>query len=88
MTLLLTMNEITVKVGSKGQVTIPKPFRTALKTRPGMEVIFSVEGDRLVLRRSGMKASALLEGIAKKRKKRLKMHPHEAYEGELEERLG
>lgn len=81
------MIEITMKVGPKGQVVIPKVFRTAFKMAPGTEVVFSVAGDKLFLQRQAKKASDVLERIAKQRKKRLKLHPHEAYEEELEERV-
>ncbi|TET89504.1 MAG: AbrB/MazE/SpoVT family DNA-binding domain-containing protein [Methanomassiliicoccales archaeon] len=82
------MIEITMKVGPKGQVVIPKVFRTAFKMAPGSDVIFAAEKDKLVLRRPATKATDLFEDIAKRRNKKLKMHPHEAYEEELEERLG
>jgi antitoxin PrlF len=39
-------------VTSKGQVTIPKVVRDALRIREGDEVIFRVEGDRAVLSRT------------------------------------
>ena len=42
---------MTSKVGPKGQVVIPKPFRDALGIEPGDEVIFWQEGDELHLRR-------------------------------------
>jgi antitoxin PrlF len=39
-----------VKITFKGQVTIPKMIRNALAIKEGDSVIFSVEGDRAVLR--------------------------------------
>lgn len=39
----------TAKITSKGQVTIPKDVRKALKLREGDTVTFTVEGDRATL---------------------------------------
>lgn len=41
--------EIRRKVGSKGQVVIPKEVRELFGIRSGTEVAFSVEGKRIVL---------------------------------------
>ncbi len=40
---------ITSKLTSKAQTTIPAPVRTALRLRAGDELVYSVEGDRVVL---------------------------------------
>lgn len=48
--ILLSM---TYRVGPKGQVVIPKPFRDKLGIRPGDEVTFWLEGDELHVRRAG-----------------------------------
>jgi len=40
------------KVTSKGQVTLPKAVRDALRIKEGDEVIFRVEGSRAVLART------------------------------------
>lgn len=82
------MIEITMKVGPKGQVVIPKPFRTAFRMAPGTEVVFTIEEEKLVLTKLPVKASEYFEKMAKRRNKEFKMHPHDAYEEELEERLG
>lgn len=42
---------MTNRVGPKGQVVIPKPFRDELGISPGDEVIFWLEGGDLHLRR-------------------------------------
>jgi AbrB family looped-hinge helix DNA binding protein len=42
---------MTNRVGPKGQVVIPKPFRDELGIGPGDEVIFWLEGDDLHLKR-------------------------------------
>ncbi len=81
------MIEITMKIGPKGQVVIPKPFRTAFKMTPGSDVVFSIEGDKLVLHKPSVSTSDYFREMAQRRKKKLKFHPHEAYEEELEERL-
>lgn len=44
--------EVTARVSSKGQVTVPKAVRDALGIKEGDEVVFRVEGDRAVLART------------------------------------
>jgi antitoxin PrlF len=41
--------DVSAKVTSKGQVTLPKAVRDALGLRRGDEVVFRVESDRAVL---------------------------------------
>lgn len=41
-----------MRVGEKGQVTIPKELRDALGIGPGTEVRFELEGDALRLRKA------------------------------------
>jgi len=43
----------TMRVGEKGQVTIPIEFREALGLRPGSVVEFEQRGDELVLHKTG-----------------------------------
>jgi antitoxin PrlF len=40
---------ITSKLTSKAQTTIPAPVRTALRLKPGDELVYSVEGNRVIL---------------------------------------
>jgi antitoxin PrlF len=40
---------ITSKLTSKAQTTIPLPVRTALRLTPGDELLYTIEGDRVVL---------------------------------------
>src|SRR5439155_19540166 len=40
---------ITSKVTSKAQTTIPAPVRTALRLKPGDELVYSVEANRAIL---------------------------------------
>jgi AbrB family looped-hinge helix DNA binding protein len=72
------------KVGSRGQVTIPKGMREALKIEPGSKVTFRLEGDKLVVMRL-FDAVAVFERIAKEINYNGEIDPH-AYEEELEER--
>jgi antitoxin PrlF len=43
--------EATAKITSKGQVTIPKSVRAALRMREGDDIVFRVEGQRAVIAR-------------------------------------
>lgn len=40
---------ITSKLTSKAQTTIPAPVRTALHLREGDELLYSIDGDRVIL---------------------------------------
>lgn len=51
---------MTHKVGSKGQVVIPKSMRERAGLRPGTEVDFELDGERVVL--AARKGSAKLGG--------------------------
>lgn len=44
--------EVSARLTSKGQVTIPSPVRKALGLRNGDRVVFRVDGDRAVLART------------------------------------
>lgn len=44
-----------MRITSKGQVTIPQPFREAFGLFPDSEVEFYIEDDKLVLRKSKTK---------------------------------
>lgn len=44
--------DVAAKVTSKGQVTVPKAVREALGIKEGDELVFRVDGDRLVLART------------------------------------
>jgi AbrB family looped-hinge helix DNA binding protein len=43
--------EISARLTSKGQITIPKAVRTALSLQDGDRVVFRVDGERAVLAR-------------------------------------
>ena len=44
--------EVSARMTSKGQITIPKSVRDALSLEDGDAVVFRVEGDRAVLART------------------------------------
>ncbi len=48
---------ITSKLTTKSQTTIPQPVRVALGLTPGDEVVYEIEGDRVVLRKAGSRAA-------------------------------
>lgn len=74
-----------MKVGTKGQVVIPHAMRKALKIEPGNKVQFTLEDDKLILKKPAFDAVAVFEKCAKSGKSVSKINPH-AYEEELEER--
>jgi antitoxin PrlF len=44
--------DVAARMTSKGQVTVPKAVRDALGLRSGDQVVFRLEGDRAVVRRT------------------------------------
>ena len=44
--------DVSARVSSKGQITLPKPVRDALRIAEGDEVVFRVEGERATLARA------------------------------------
>ncbi len=72
-------------MGSKGQVTIPKAMRDALKLEPGSQVYFVLEDNKLIVRR-WFDAVAVFRKIARSGPSVSEIDPHQAYEEELEER--
>ena len=72
---------MTHRVGSKGQVVIPKAFRSAVRIEPGDEVTFSQDGnairveravspDHLMGRLAGHRLVKALEGDRKAERRR------------------
>jgi antitoxin PrlF len=51
-TLTVEQTMITSKLTSKAQTTIPRPVRDALRLRPGDELSYMIEGERVVLTKS------------------------------------
>jgi len=74
-----------MRVGPKGQVVIPRSFRQVLKIGPGTEIIFRLEGNRVILEKEAADPLRSLENISRKGRSISKVNPH-AYEDELEER--
>ncbi len=74
-----------MRVGPKGQVVIPKSFRKILKVGPGSEIIFRLDGERVILEKEVADPVGMLENIARKGKSVSRINPHE-YERALEER--
>jgi antitoxin PrlF len=44
---------ITSRLTTKAQTTIPQPVRNALGLREGDEIVYEIEGDRVILRKAG-----------------------------------
>lgn len=78
--------EALMKVGPKGQVVIPIEFRHALNIYPGSNVLFKLSDNKLEIKKPKQDAVAIFRETAKGMGK-LKFHPHEGYEEELEERI-
>ncbi len=87
---------IHAKVGPKGQVVIPKPFRDEYGMSPGAEVTFEeeyVNGEKkLVVEKTTAKVASFVEFLEKfagKHGKKLRSYDSDAaYEEMMEERLG
>ena len=58
---------MTAVLSTKGQLVIPQRFRRALRLHAGDKVTFSLEGDRLVLKRSTVTAARLVKARSGRR---------------------
>jgi AbrB family looped-hinge helix DNA binding protein len=74
-----------MRVGPKGQVVIPKSFRKILEVGAGSEIIFRLEGQRVILEKKSAGPVGTLETIARKGKSISKINPHE-YERALKDK--
>ena len=75
-----------MKVGPKGQVVIPRIFRSALKISPGSKVVVRLENNRVILEKKKiLDAAAEFERIAKSGRSVNRIFPH-LYEEEFENR--
>ena len=74
-----------MKVGPKGQVVIPRTMRKALKIEPGSKVLFTLEDNKLTLKKPCFDGVAVFKKIAEQINSNEKISPHE-YEEELEQR--
>ncbi len=63
------MLEISMTVGPKGQVVIPAVFRKSLKIFPKDDLIFLLEGEKLIIKKPHGHAASIFEKIAKSGKK-------------------
>lgn len=52
----------TATLSTKGQLVIPSRYRNALHLQPGDKVVFSLEGDRLVIAPTKAARAALIQG--------------------------
>lgn len=41
------------RITAKAQTTIPRPVRLALGVKPGDEIAYEIEGERVIMRRAG-----------------------------------
>lgn len=78
------------KVGPKGQVVIPKPFRGAMKLHEGSTVTFEyTDSGELKIAKIGTKTEEVFGEVASSgRPFRGKIDPHAAHDEQLKERLG
>ncbi len=51
------------KITSKAQTTVPLPVRAALRVRPGDELAYEIEGDRVILTKAGREDAAHLHAL-------------------------
>ena len=75
-----------MKVGPKGQVVIPRTMRKALKIEPGSKVLFTLEDDKLILKKPNFDAVAVFKKIAEQIRSNKELDPHAPYNEELEQR--
>lgn len=76
------------KVGPKGQVVIPKTFRKSFKIESGSHVVFEVTDEGILIQKPTEKTEEVFEEVAERGGEfQEKIHPHEAHDEELEERL-
>lgn len=74
-------------VGPKGQVVIPKEVRDKLNIAPGDKVLAEGSGNELTIKAANDPKDLirLLEETARSAKVR-DVHPHDAYDGQMEHR--
>ena len=79
------MVELKVRLGSKGQIVIPKILREAYNIYPNQEVIIREEQEGVLIKKQTSDPLEVLERVSqeaeKRRKgKKLKIDPHAIYE--------
>ena len=80
------MVTITMKVGQKGQIVIPKVFRDEYGMSMETEVILTDTGDGILLQKPVLNIAEEFARLAQQAHKRIKVDPH-LIEEEYEERL-
>lgn len=78
------MVEIKTKVGAKGQIVIPKPFREEYGIMPGSTVALKEEEGKITISRPNADVVGTLRRMAKKGGT---YNSDEAYDEEMRERL-
>ncbi len=76
------------RIGPKGQVVLPKSVRQALGVTSGDRVVFSLEGDRVVLTPVPARTAAKLRGILRVEQSVDLKEARRAYQEHLAERFG
>ncbi len=75
------------KVGPKGQVVIPKDFREEMNIFPGSKVEFEYTEKGILIRKEDEETEKIFEEVARSGERITRdIHPHEAYESEMEDR--
>ena len=75
-----------MKVGPKGQIVIPKYFRKERKIFPGSEVMITLEGENIVIKKQSSDILDTIDYIYNRSKIKKPLKPHYSYEQELNER--
>jgi AbrB family looped-hinge helix DNA binding protein len=82
------MLEIGMTVGLKGQVVIPAVFRRSLKIFPNDEVLFLLDGDKLIIKKPHQHTASIFKEIASSGKRfSRKVDSDRDYDEMLKERL-
>jgi AbrB family looped-hinge helix DNA binding protein len=54
-----------VKLGSKGEISLPKQVRTTLGLKEGDQLLVEVEGEAIVLKRKARRFGAYLDSLGR-----------------------
>jgi AbrB family looped-hinge helix DNA binding protein len=75
-----------MKVGTKGQVVIPKTFRKILGIAPGSRVVMELDKDAIRIEKPKGDVVEIFREIAFSGESVEKLHPHYGYEESLKHR--